>query len=71
MRTAVVLLILLAVAAVPGSLLPQRGVASDPAAVALFYRDNPDLAPWLDRLYLFDVYAARGSPPCTCCCWSP
>ena len=58
MRTAVVLLILLAVAAVPGSLLPQRGVASDPAAVALFYRDNPDLAPWLDRLYLFDVYAA-------------
>ncbi len=58
MRTAVVLLILLAVEAVPGSLLPQRGVASDPAAVALFYRDNPDLAPWLDRLYLFDVYAA-------------
>lgn len=58
MRTAVVLLILLAVAAVPGSLLPQRGVASDPAAVALFYRDNPNLAPWLDRLYLFDVYAA-------------
>ncbi|WP_300642019.1 cytochrome c biogenesis protein ResB [Nocardioides sp.] len=58
MRTAVVLLILLAVAAVPGSLLPQRGVASDPAAVPLFYRANPDLAPWLDRLYLFDVYSA-------------
>lgn len=58
MRTAVVLLIMLAAAAVPGSLLPQRGVASDPAAVALFYRANPDLAPWLDRLWLFDVYAA-------------
>ncbi|HEY1119441.1 MAG TPA: cytochrome c biogenesis protein ResB, partial [Acidimicrobiales bacterium] len=58
MRTAVVLLVLLAAAAVPGSLLPQRGVASDPAAVALYYRDHPDLAPWLDRLSLFDVYSA-------------
>lgn len=58
MRTAVILLVLLAAAAVPGSLLPQRGVASDPAAVAFFYRDHPELAPWLDRLWLFDVYAA-------------
>ena len=58
MRTAVVLLVLLAAAAIPGSLLPQRGVASDPAAVAFFYRDHPDLAPWLDRLFLFDVYSA-------------
>ena len=48
MRTAVVLLIMLAAASIPGSVLPQRGVASDPAAVPLFYRANPDLAPWLD-----------------------
>ena len=59
MRTAVVLLVLLAVAAVPGSVLPQRNVASDPFQVELFYQEHPRLAPLLDRLYLFDVY---GSP---------
>ncbi|QBX57271.1 cytochrome c biogenesis protein ResB [Nocardioides seonyuensis] len=58
MRTAVVLLILLALTSVPGSLLPQRGVASDPSAVPNFYREHPELAPWLDRLSLFDVYSA-------------
>lgn len=58
MRTAIVLLVLLALTAVPGSLLPQRGVASDPAAVANFYRQHPDLSPWLDRLSLFNVYSA-------------
>ena len=58
MRTAVVLLILLALCAIPGSLLPQRGVASDPAAVPQYFRDHPDLAPWLDRLWLFEVYSA-------------
>ena len=59
MRTAIVLLCLLALAAVPGSLLPQRGVASDPAAVLEFANRNPTLSPWLDRLGLFEVY---GSP---------
>lgn len=58
MRTAVILLALLALAAIPGSFLPQRNVATDPAAVPLFYRDHPTLAPWLDRLFLFDVYAS-------------
>lgn len=58
MRTAVVLLVLLALAAIPGSLLPQRGVATDPAAVAFFVRDHPVLAPWLDRFWLFEVYSA-------------
>jgi cytochrome c biogenesis protein len=58
MRTAVVLLGLLALAAVPGSLLPQRNVATDPMAVARFVQDNPRLAPWLDRLGLFEVFAA-------------
>ena len=58
MRTAVILLALLALAAVPGSLLPQRGVSSDPGAVIRFTRDNPALAPWLDRLDLFEVYSS-------------
>lgn len=58
MRTAVILLGLVAAAAVPGSILPQRNVASDPSAVTAFYADNPDLAPWLDRFQLFDVYAS-------------
>lgn len=58
MRTAVVLLALVAVAAIPGSLLPQRGVASDPMAVTTFAVEHPDLFPWLDRLWLFEVYSA-------------
>lgn len=58
MRTALILLALLALAAVPGSLLPQRGVASDPTAVPQFTRNNPTIAPWLDRLGLFEVYSS-------------
>lgn len=58
MRTAVILLTLLAVAAIPGSVLPQRNVASDPAAVTQFASDNPDLYPWLDRFGFFEVYAS-------------
>ena len=58
MRTALILLALLALAAVPGSLIPQRGVASDPTAVVGFIRENPTLAPWMDRLGLFEVYAS-------------
>lgn len=56
MRTAVVLLFLLALAAVPGSLFPQRSLT--PTAVARYFRENPDLAPVLDRLWLFDVFAS-------------
>jgi cytochrome c biogenesis protein len=56
MRTALVLLFLVAVAAIPGSVLPQRGI--DPVAVADFFRENPTLAPVLDALSLFDVFAA-------------
>lgn len=58
MRTAVLLLLALALAAVPGSLLPQRGVAFDPGAVTRFVRDNPGVGPWLDRLGFFEVYSA-------------
>ena len=57
MRTALLLLFLLAVASVPGSLLPQRNL--DITAVRAYYESHPSLAPTLDRLYLFDVY---GSP---------
>jgi cytochrome c biogenesis protein len=56
MRTALVLLFLLAVAAVPGSLLPQRGIAIE--RVAEYRAAHPDLAPWLDRFGFFDVYAS-------------
>jgi cytochrome c biogenesis protein len=47
---------LLAVAAVPGSVLPQRGL--NELRVARFYQDHPHLAPILNRLSLFDVFAA-------------
>ena len=56
MRTALRLLFLLALAAVPGSLLPQRSL--NPSGVAGYYDDHPSLAPWVDRLYGFDVYAS-------------
>ena len=56
MRTALVLLFLLAVASVPGSVLPQEGI--DPSAVSQYYASHPALAPILARLSLFSVFAA-------------
>ncbi|WP_082413237.1 cytochrome c biogenesis protein ResB [Arthrobacter sp. Edens01] len=56
MRTALFLLLLLAVAAVPGSLFPQR--PANPAAVTQYIQDNPGSGPWLDRFQLFDVYSS-------------
>ena len=56
MRTALLLLFLLALAAVPGSLLPQRSV--DPTLVDLYIAHHPKLGPFLDRLSGFDVFAA-------------
>lgn len=56
MRTALLLLLLLAIAAVPGSLVPQR--SSDPNGVTQYFADNPDLAPVLDGFQLFDVYTS-------------
>lgn len=56
MRTALLLLSLLALAAVPGTLLPQRGL--NPVKVAAYYSAHPTLAPLLDKLSLFDVFAA-------------
>ena len=56
MRTALVLLLLLAVAAVPGSIYPQR--SADPNGVAQFFKNEPDLAKALDLIQLFDVYTS-------------
>ncbi len=56
MRTALVLLFLLAVASVPGSVVPQQGI--DPQAVQQYYAAHPSLAPLLGRLSLFNVFAA-------------
>lgn len=54
MRTAIVLLLILAIAAIPGSIFPQR--MADPNGVTQWETDNPDLFPVLDALSLFDVY---------------
>ncbi|OCG74589.1 cytochrome c biogenesis protein ResB [Microbacterium sediminis] len=56
MRTALVLLLLLAIAAVPGSLFPQR--SADPNGVVQWQAENPDLVPILDAIQLFDVYSS-------------
>ena len=56
MRVALILLFLLAVAAVPGSVFPQRGVS--PLKVQDFFTNDPTLARVLDSLSMFDVYAA-------------
>lgn len=56
MRVALLLLLLLAVAAVPGSLVPQR--SSDPNGVVAEFDENPGLAEFYDAVGLFDVYAS-------------
>jgi cytochrome c biogenesis protein len=56
MRTALVLLFLLAVGSIPGSLLPQQGV--DPGSVQQYFTSHPALAPWLNHLGLFNVFAS-------------
>jgi len=56
MRTAIILLFLLALAAVPGSLLPQRALSQN--KVNTYLTDHPTLGPVLDRLYLFDVFTS-------------
>ena len=56
MRVALFLLFLLALAAAPGSVFPQRGVA--PLRVKDYFVEHPTLAPLLDRFHIFDVYGA-------------
>ena len=56
MRTALLLLLMLAVAAVPGSVYPQR--SADPNGVTQFFDREPQLAQVLDALQMFDVYTS-------------
>ncbi|WP_394278680.1 cytochrome c biogenesis protein ResB [Microbacterium sp.] len=56
MRTALVLLLLLAIAAIPGSLVPQR--SADPNGVTQWKTNNPDLVDLFEALQLFDVYTS-------------
>ncbi|MBM0278372.1 cytochrome c biogenesis protein ResB [Micromonospora tarensis] len=56
MRTALILLFLLAIAAIPGSVLPQRGVS--PEKVNEYFVEHPDWAPRLDRIGAFEVFGS-------------
>lgn len=56
MRTALILLLLLAAAAIPGSVYPQR--SADPNGVTAYFKNNPELAKVLDWFQLFDVYSS-------------
>jgi cytochrome c biogenesis protein len=56
MRTALILLLLLAAASVPGSIYPQR--SADPNGVVKYFDDQPQLAEVLDFFQLFDVYTS-------------
>ena len=56
METALFLLLLLALAAIPGSLVPQR--SSDPNGVVRYRQDDPELYDLLDSLQLFDTYTS-------------
>lgn len=56
MRTALMLLFLLAVAAMPGALLPQHPL--NEAKVAAYRRQYPTFGPLLDKLGFFDVFAS-------------
>jgi len=56
MRTALFLLLLVALGSVAGSLVPQVG--NSPARIAALYRDRPLLARVYEALGLFDVYGS-------------
>lgn len=56
MRTALALLFLLAIAAIPGALLPQRSL--NESNVIEYLQNNGRLAEFYDRLQLFDVFSS-------------
>ena len=56
MKTALFLLLLLAIGAVPGSMFPQRSL--DPSRTADWIQRHPEAGPVLDRFYAFDVYSS-------------
>ena len=56
MGTALVLLFLLALAAIPGALLPQRSL--NESKVTEYLAEHSVIGPWLDRLQAFDVFSS-------------
>lgn len=56
MRTALILLFLLALAALPGALVPQRSL--NKGEVDKYFSQYPELAPVLDKLQVFDVFSS-------------
>ncbi|MFF9274912.1 cytochrome c biogenesis protein ResB [Streptomyces griseosporeus] len=56
MRVALLLLLLLSLAAIPGSVIPQTGI--DVLKVAEFRKEHTTLAPVYDKLGLFHVYSS-------------
>lgn len=56
MGTALVLLFLLALAAVPGALLPQRSL--NDAKVEQYIAEHNIIGPWLNRLQFFEVFSS-------------
>jgi cytochrome c biogenesis protein len=56
MGTALVLLFLLALGAIPGALLPQRSL--NEFKVEQYIAEHPTIGPWLDRLQAFEVFSS-------------
>ena len=56
MGTALVLLFLLALGAIPGALLPQRSLNA--GKVSDYLTAHPVIGPWLDALQAFDVFSS-------------
>lgn len=56
MKTALILLLLLGFASIPGSLFPQR--SQNPLKVNDYFKENPGTAKFLDQLSMFDVYSS-------------
>ena len=56
MGTALVLLFLLALGAIPGALLPQRSL--NEAKVEQYIAEHPTIGPWLDRVQAFQVFSS-------------
>ncbi|MCI9887085.1 cytochrome c biogenesis protein ResB [Micrococcales bacterium 31B] len=56
MQTALFLLLLLAIGALPGSYFPQRN--QDPSKTTAYLESHGDWATWLDKIGFFDVYSS-------------
>ncbi len=56
MRTALVLLFLLAIAAIPGSIVPQSSI--NPIKVDQFIANNPELGAFYEKVGMFHVYTS-------------